>query len=120
MSHVLIVDDRPDIRKCLRCYFEELRLDCSEAENGLDALQKAQQKKPDLVILDFSMPVMNGVEAARVFNQIMPEVPVLMLTAHAGAADEAAKNAGVLGVFAKDNVAPLVKQTRMLLKLREG
>jgi CheY-like chemotaxis protein len=70
--------------------------------------------------LDFSMPVMNGVEAARVFNQIMPEVPVLMLSAHAGAADEAAKNAGVLGVFAKDNVAPLVKQTRTLLKLREG
>ena len=119
MSRVLIVDDQPDIRKCLRWYFEELKLDCSEAENGLDALQKAQQTKPDLVILDFSMPVMNGVEAARVFNQIMPEVPVLMLTAHAGAADEAAKNAGVLGVFAKDNVAPLVKQTRTILKMRE-
>ena len=59
--------------------------------------KKAQQTKPDLVILDFSMPVMNGVEAARVFNQIMPEVPVLMLTAHLGAADEAAKDAGVLG-----------------------
>jgi CheY-like chemotaxis protein len=120
MSHILIVDDQPNIRKCLRGYFEELKLDCSEAENGLDALQKAQQTKPDLVILDFSMPVMNGVEAAKVFNQIMPEVPVLMLSAHAGTADEAAKNAGALGVFAKDNVAPLVKQTRTLLKLREG
>ncbi len=119
MSHILIVDDQPNIRKCLRGYFEELKLDCSEAENGLDALQKAQQTKPDLVILDFSMPVMNGVEAARVFNQIMPEVPVLMLSAHAGAADEAAKNAGVVGVFAKDNVAPLVKQTRTILKMRE-
>jgi hypothetical protein len=42
-----------------------------------------------------------------------------MLSAHAGAADEAAKNAGVLEVFAKDNVAPLVKQTRTLLKMRE-
>jgi CheY-like chemotaxis protein len=120
MSHVLIVDDQPGIRKSLRWYFEELQLDCSEAENGLDALQKAQQKKPDLVILDFSMPVMNGVEAARVFSQIMPEVPVLMLTAHCGAADEAAKNAGVVGVFSKDNVEPLVKQTRMLLKLGDG
>jgi CheY-like chemotaxis protein len=118
MSHVLIVDDQPNIRKCLRWYFEELKLDCSEAENGLDALQKAQQTKPDLVILDFSMPVMNGVETATVFNQIMPEVPVLMLTAHSGAADEAAKNAGVLGVFAKDNVAPLVRMARTLLKLR--
>ena len=78
------------------------------------------QTKPNLVILDFSMPVMNGVEAARVFNQIMPDVPVLMLTAHCGAADDAAKNAEVLGLFAKDNVAPLVKQTRTLLKLREG
>src|ERR1700730_12604576 len=114
MSHVLIVDDRPDVRKCLRWYFEELKLHCSEAENGLDALQKAQQAKPDLVILDFSMPVMNGVEAAKVFQQVMPEVPILMLTAHSGVADEDAKDAGVLGIFSKDNVASLVKQTRTI------
>jgi CheY-like chemotaxis protein len=117
MSRILIVDDQADIRKALRWYFEEPKLECNEADNGLDALQKAQQVKPDLIILDFSMPVMNGIDAARVFNQIMPEIPILMLTAHAGTADEAAKNVGVLGVFAKDNVAPLVKQTRTLLKI---
>jgi CheY-like chemotaxis protein len=80
---------------------------------------KSQQSKPDLVILDFSMPVMNGVEAAKVFKQVMPEVPILMLTAHFGVADEAAKDLGVLGVFSKDNIAPLVKQTRTILKMRE-
>ena len=84
----------------------------------MDALQKARQVKPDLIILDFSMPVMNGVEAAKVFKQVMPEVPILMLTAHFGIADEAAKDAGVLGVFSKDNVAPLVRQTRTILKVR--
>ncbi len=116
---VLIVDHQPNVRKALRWYFQELKLDCSEAENGLDALHKAQQAKPDLVILDFSMPVMNGVEAAKVFKQVMPEVPILMLTAHFGIADEAAKGVGVLGVFSKDNIAPLVKQTRTILKMRE-
>ncbi len=109
MPRILIVDDQPNVRKALRWYFQELKLECSEAENGVDALQKAQQAKPDLVILDFSMPVMNGVEAARVFKQVMPEVPILMLTAHFGIADEAAKDVGVLGVFSKDNIAPLVK-----------
>ena len=124
MPRVLIVDDQPNVRKALRWYFQELKLECSEAENGLDALQKAQQAKPDLVILDFSMPVMNGVEAAKVFKQVMPEVPILMLTAHFGAADEAAqdeaaKDVEVLGVFSKDNIAPLVKQARTILKMRE-
>jgi CheY-like chemotaxis protein len=119
VPRVPIVDDQPNVRKALRWYFEELTLECSEAENGLDALQKAQQVKPDLIILDFSMPVMNGVEAAKVFKQVMPEVPILMLTAHFGIADEAAKDVGVLGVFAEDNIAPLVKQTRTILKMRE-
>ena len=114
VPRILIVDDQPNVRKALRWYFQELKLECSEAENGLDALQKAQQVKPD-----FSMPVMNGVEAAKVFKQVMPEVPILMLTAHFGVADEAAKNVGVLGVFSKDNIAPLVKQTRTILKMRE-
>ena len=99
MPRVLIVDDQPNVRKALRWYFQELKLECSGAENGLDALQKAQQAKPDLVILDFSMPVMNGVEGAKVFKQVMPEVPVLMLTAHFGVADEAAKNVGVLATL---------------------
>jgi CheY-like chemotaxis protein len=119
VPRVPIVDDQPNVRKALRWYFEELTLECSEAENGLDALQKAQQVKPDLIILDFSMPVMNGVEAAKVFKQVMPEVPILMLTAHFGIADEAARDVGVLGVFAEDNIAPLVKQTRTILKMRE-
>jgi CheY-like chemotaxis protein len=52
--------------KALRWYSPELKLECSEAENGMDALQKAQQVKPELIILDFSMPVMNAVEAAKV------------------------------------------------------
>jgi CheY-like chemotaxis protein len=119
VPRVLIVDDQPNVRKALRWYLQELKLECSEAENGLDALLKAQQAKPDLVILDFSMPVMNGVEAAKVFKQVMPEVPILMLTAHFGVADEAAKDVGVLGVFSNDNIAPLVKQTRTILKMRE-
>ena len=91
MSRVLLVDDNPQVRRALRWFFEELNLHCDEADNGLHALQVAQQVKPDLVILDYSMPVMNGIDAAFVFKQIMPEVPLLMLTAHCGVADESAR-----------------------------
>jgi len=114
MPTVLIVDDQPVVRTALRRYFEESNLaDCSEAADGLDALQKAQQNKPDLVIL--SMPVMNGIEAAKGLQQAMPEVPIFMLTAYFGVADQMAKDVGVCDVFWKDNVAPLIKRARTLL-----
>jgi len=77
----------------------------------------AQQVKPDLVILDYSMPVMNGIDAAFVLIQIMPEVPLFMLTAHCGVADESARRAGVVGIYSKDNVEPLVFQAKMILRI---
>jgi CheY-like chemotaxis protein len=120
MSRLLLVDDNVQVRKSLRWFFEELDLDCDEADNGLHALQLAQKSKPDLVILDYSMPVMNGVQAAVLFNEIMPEVPILMLTAHSGSADESAKKAGVLGIYSKDNVEPLVSRVKTILQISPG
>jgi CheY-like chemotaxis protein len=117
MSRVLLVDDNAQVRRTLRWFFEELNLVCDEADNGLRALQVAQKIKPDLVILDFSMPVMNGIDAALVFKQIMPEVPILMLSAHSGVADESARKAGVEGIYSKDNVEPLVVRARAILHI---
>ena len=57
-----------------------------EAENGAHGVQKAQDLNPALVILDLSMPVMNGLEAARALQLTTPHVPLLMFTNNSGAA----------------------------------
>jgi chemotaxis response regulator CheB len=64
-KRILLVDDLPQIRKLIRAYLEEetdFRV-CGEAIDGSDAIDKAQNLEPDLIILDASMPRMNGIEA---------------------------------------------------------
>lgn len=81
---VIIVDDSPDVRKAL-CQFFTAEGDfavCGEAENGREAIEKAQQLHPDLIITDLAMPVMNGLEETRVLKQLIPTVPVIIYTAH--------------------------------------
>jgi CheY-like chemotaxis protein len=120
MPTVLIVDDHPSVRKVLRNYFEQSNLaECREAVNGLDAVEKAQQLNPDLVLLDFSMPEMNGIDAAKILKQKMPEVPVFMLTAYFGTSVELlARQSGVSAVFSKDDVAPMIYRVRALFEHR--
>jgi CheY-like chemotaxis protein len=117
MPTVLIVDDHAAVRKALRDYFEGLNLaECREAVNGQDAIQKAKQLNPDLVVLDFSMPEMNGFEAARALKQLIPGVPVFMLTAYFGACtDLLAKESGVSAAFSKDDVTPMIHRARAVL-----
>ena len=81
---ILIVDDNALIRRYLRSCFEENSdwTVCAEAVNGRDAIEKAQIFKPDLIILDLSMPVMNGFEAARELKRISPHLPLLMFTSY--------------------------------------
>ena len=118
MCRVLVVDDHPIVRKALVFYLRSrLKVECVEATNGYEALKSVSENEPDLVILDYSMPVMNGVETARVMHSTMPDLPILMLTAHFTAAEAASKDLGIRGVFSKDNVEPLLMQTRTVLKL---
>ena len=81
---ILIVDDSALVRNLLRTCFE---LEsgwqvCGEAGNGKDAIEKAQEVQPNLIVLDLSMPVMNGLESARVLSKLMPSVPLIMFTSH--------------------------------------
>ena len=80
---ILIVDDNSFIRKSLCEMFKRAEYFdiCGEAENRRDAIEKAQQLRPDLIILDLSMPVMNGLDAARVLKRLMPKVPLIMYSA---------------------------------------
>jgi CheY-like chemotaxis protein len=81
-KRILIVDDSRVIRECLRELLEQQRgwEVCGEAANGREGIEKAQQLKPDVIVLDLSMPVMNGLEAACELTRLLPSVPLLMWT----------------------------------------
>jgi|SRR5580692_7806484 CheY-like chemotaxis protein len=82
---VLVADDSDMIRKLL-CRLFETEEDyelCAEAKNGEEAISLAVIHKPDLIIMDVSMPVMDGLRAAKKLKQIMPDTPILLFTQHA-------------------------------------
>ena len=85
MPHcILIVDDNSMIRRTIRRQIELAGLEvCGEAVDGLDAIEKAQALNPDLIIMDLSMPRMNGLDAAKELMRICPNVPILLNTMHA-------------------------------------
>ncbi len=105
MPKILIVDDNPTIRHCVRRCIEantDWRV-CDEAENGKVAVEKVMQHVPEMVILDFQMPVMNGLEAARQITQIAPQTVMIMFTMHQSEhLVEAAKAVGITEVIPKD------------------
>ncbi len=85
MSHkILIVDDSALIRHSVRaCIERNTQWEvCGEAENGRLAIEKVIQLHPDVVILDWQMPVMNGIDAAREITRIDPSAIMLMITLH--------------------------------------
>ena len=95
MKRILIVDDSPLIRRSLRSIFETQQSEwavCGEAENGSDGIDKAQKLHPDLIVIDFVMPILNGIDATRVLKRLMPAVPILMYTTFA---DPHIKNAAL-------------------------
>lgn len=116
---ILVADDNPIIRKILCRIFEaEEDYDlCAEAENGEEALRLAKQCKPDLIILDLSMPVMNGMDAARELKRIMPHVPIILFTLHADTlAHHLLRNdAPVDLVVAKSDASNIMTHVRSLM-----
>jgi DNA-binding NarL/FixJ family response regulator len=85
MPHrIFIVDDNPTVRTGIRTLLETSGFEiCGEASDGLDAVERAPEISPDLIILDISMPRMNGLDAARKLRDIHPNVPILLNTLHA-------------------------------------
>ena len=84
---VLIVDDNQLVREVLQVFFRT-QADWKvggEAADGVEAIQKAMELKPDLILLDFSMPNMNGIEAASVLKKMLPDVHIIVFTMFADA-----------------------------------
>jgi DNA-binding NarL/FixJ family response regulator len=119
LQSILIVDDNSAVRRALRSAFEHQRgfTVCGEAENGIDAIAKAKMLAPDLIVLDLSMPKMNGLQAARALRELMPNVPLMMLTCYnSTAAEREALASGVTAVFSKpDGMQNLIWQARAVL-----
>ena len=98
----MIVDDHAIIRSRVREVFEAANFKVLDAENGANGVQKAKELRPGLIILDLSMPVMNGLEAARELKALMPQVPLLMFTNNVGEIlEKEAYSAGIRAVVLK-------------------
>jgi|SRR5690242_17355944 len=81
---VLIVDDHQVMRKGIRALLENdpAWQVCGEAENGRQAVEKARELRPDLIILDLTMPEMNGLEAARQIRNSSPDAKIVIFSMH--------------------------------------
>lgn len=116
---ILLADDNERVRPMLSDIISQANPGwevCSEVANGQLAVEKAAELKPDLVILDFSMPVLDGISAGRKIRAILPDVPVLLYTFIASARiEQAAKEAGIDAVIEKADFRKLVEEMRRLV-----
>jgi len=118
LVRILVADDNPTVRNFLRSLLEQQtnwRV-CYLAPSGTEALQRIKENPPDMILLDFQMPDLNGIEVARQITQLFPEIPILMVTIHLSKqlADEARKT-GIRGVCAKWDVGSIVEAVNALL-----
>lgn len=116
---ILVADDNAAIRRCLRGVLNHHSdwLVCDEASNGKEAIERFQRAKPDLIVLDFQMPEMNGLEAARSIVNASPKTPILLVTIYYSKQlrDEARK-VGIRGACAKTNINAVVDAVSALLR----
>jgi DNA-binding NarL/FixJ family response regulator len=101
---ILIVDDSPQIRNMVRLWLEsENKFQvCGEPSDGLEGVEKALELKPDLIVLDLSMPRMNGLETAIALRTAMPEIPIILFTFYSDSElANQARDAGVSSVLSK-------------------
>jgi DNA-binding NarL/FixJ family response regulator len=117
---VLIVDDNAFVCEALcKLFQQDAGFEvCGRAENGKEAIEKARELHPDLIVLDFSMPVMNGFDAARVLKRLMPTVPLIMFSAFGDRfAKHQAQLIGIADVVSKSEpVSVLLRKARNLFE----
>jgi DNA-binding NarL/FixJ family response regulator len=106
MAKILIADDRQLMRDALKTIFAmrpkwEI---CGEATDGLEVATKVTELQPDLILMDFKMPLADGIQAAAEISATSPSIPIVMYTLYRNdELDAAAKQAGVRSVVAKQD-----------------
>jgi two-component system cell cycle response regulator DivK len=117
MKKILVVEDTEDNRQILRDLLGMAGYDMVEAHNGAEGVEKAAEHKPDLILMDIQMPVMDGYEATRRIkaNPDLKSIPVIAVTSYALSGDEQkTRDAGC-----DDYIAKPYSPRQMLAKVRE-
>jgi len=119
MPRVIVVDDHAVIRRGVEGIlhsFPEWEL-CGEAENGQDAVKLAENVRPEIIIMDVSMPGLNGLEATRIIRNLLPDTKILLLTLHSSSElVRSAFRAGARGyVLKSDAEQELVRALNVLV-----
>jgi DNA-binding NarL/FixJ family response regulator len=105
LKSILIVDDSSVIRKGLRTLLlndADVRV-CGEAANGEEAIERARELHPDVIVLDVSMPVLNGLQAAPVLHRMLPAASIILFTSYGSAVVRHGKTSGIDAVISKDD-----------------
>jgi DNA-binding NarL/FixJ family response regulator len=116
---ILVVDDNAVVRRYLRGMLEQQEgwRVCEEARNGHEAIERFRAVQPDVVVLDFQMPEMNGLETARVINKLSPNTPILMVTLYLSRQlSEEAKKVGIRGTCVKSDTKSVIDGVVALLR----
>lgn len=119
MVRILVADDSPAMRRCLRGLLDQQAdwVVCDEACNGKEAVERFQRASPDLIVIDFQMPEMNGLDAARRIVKLSPKTPILMVTIHlTKQLSEEARKVGIRGACAKSDIGSVVNAVGALLR----
>jgi DNA-binding NarL/FixJ family response regulator len=119
-ARILIADDDDAIRRLLQRLIEnhvEWSV-CGAAEDGQDAVEKAAELNPDIIVLDLAMPQMNGLQAARQISRNLPETPMLLLTVQQVSKElnTEAAHAGFKGAVSKNTGSEVVRAIEVLLQ----
>jgi len=116
IKKILVADDEPDARTLLKIFLEADGFRVIEASDGYDALDKAVKHRPDLIIMDMAMPLMDGVNSTRAIRRHdqISRTPILGLTAYGAFYEPRARDAGCTDVLHKpldfSQLKPLVEQ----------
>ncbi len=117
-ARILVVDDNEVMRRALRNLLEtqdDWKV-CDEASDGREAVAKFDEKKFDVIVLDFQMPGMNGLDAAKQITSRSPSTPILMVTLHySPQLAEEARKSGIRGICAKADIDCVVEGVTTIL-----
>jgi DNA-binding NarL/FixJ family response regulator len=117
-ARILVVDDNASIRRSLRMLLEsqdDWKV-CDEASDGREAVAKFDKEKFDVIVLDYQMPVMNGLDAAKQITSQSPDTPILMVTLHdSQQLAEEARKVGIRGLCPKGDIECVVEGVTTVL-----